>query len=139
MIILPRLRRWMLGGVPVLLLTALAAPASVPGMLLLWMGLGTVILPRSLSPYARKKRPMLHRLFLAWAAGSCCFAALHAGWQVFFTPTDALSRALAQWGHCCLSLLTCERALAWPWSSKQSWIIGGLLSALMFFLLIVCT
>ena len=111
--ILPRLRRWLLWGVPALLMF------RGPWALLGWMALGAATLPRSAFP--TKKRPVLHRLFFAWAAGSALGAVL-----------TGLTGAALPWrlGHACISVVVCERLLSHPLPPAVAWGGGALLCLL---------
>lgn len=114
---IPRLRRWMLWGVPALLL-------SRPWLGLFgWMALGAAVLPAPAFP--TKKRPVLHRLFFAWAVGSVAMAAL-----------TALTGAALPWrlGHACFCVIVCQRALDHPLPQAIAWSGGAALCLLLIFL-----
>lgn len=116
-------RRWILAGAAVPPLAALASPALIPPASLLWLLAGTALLPRSRPPYPHKKRPMLHRLFFAWAAG---MAAL-AGWRFLPLPAPSAASALAAG---CLSSVLSARAFALPLRRKTIWLLAGALAVL---------
>ncbi len=69
MIPLARWRRWLLGGAPILALSAAAHPGLTVPALLMWTTLG--VLPLSRQPLSQQKRPILHRLFFAICLGGC--------------------------------------------------------------------
>lgn len=137
MIPLARLRRWTLLGAPALILSAWASAACVPPAVLLWTGLGILLIPRQKQPNPRKKRPMLHRLFFMGNAG--CL--LMIGLLRIMGPQDAdppWSFEALPWilGAGLFTAVLWERLAALPLPSPFAWALGAAAAAGWVLLLI---
>ena len=116
-------RRWILAGAAVPPLAALASPALIPPASLLWLLAGMALLPRPRPPYPHKKRPMLHRLFFAWAAGTAALTA----WRALSLPAPSGASGLAAG---CVASLISARAFFLPLPRKWIWLCAAVLTAL---------
>lgn len=126
-----RMRRWMLGGMPVIWLCSLAwhAGGGAAG-LGAWLGMGLLCLPRDHYPYPRRRGRKPERLFFAlclgWlplAAGSFLSALFGPGGPFFHL------------GSACLAAVLCARGWTAPLSGKKAWLAG--IFALLLCLLLI--
>ncbi|MBR1584105.1 MAG: hypothetical protein IJ662_01025 [Clostridia bacterium] len=135
MISLPRLRRWMMLGVPAWLAAALTGiPWLPPVALLLWMALGVWIGRSGAALHPRKKRPILHRLFFSWAAAGLTLtlpSALLQRWAGDLSPVTA---HLISAGSSCLAAVASERALTIRFPPRIGWTAGILLTIGIYWL-----
>ena len=125
-----RLRRWTLLSAPVLVLSAWVCPACVPPAMLLWSGLGVLVIPRQKQPCPRKKRPMLHRLFFMGNTG-CLFMLgfLRISGFPGSAPAGSMASLPQLIGAGFLSAVGWERAGTIALTPAFAWVLDSLAAA----------
>lgn len=124
-----RMRKWLLRGMPLMLLCTLClhAGGGAAGMLV-WMILGCLLLPPTRYPYFRKRRPRPGGLFFAWSlfalglhTAQQLLPRLFPGAEHHFFPLLAYYAGWAGW----LLPLSCA-GLFHPQGRRAAWALGAL-------------